>query len=75
MVNAKRTHKRTQTSPARFKPWSSDPTPEEIAEACRRIRATWTDREHVKRAHGEQPDPYEVPHLVFLPLRSSGRVD
>lgn len=37
------------------------PTPEQIAEACREIQATWTDEERQRRAVGSGVVEWEVP--------------
>lgn len=50
----------------RFKPASrlKDPTPREIAEACREIQATWNDHQREAR-YWKREKAYEIP---FIPL-------
>lgn len=43
-----------------------DPTPEEIADACQRIREGWDEREHKKRA-GENRGGGWTPPVVSGP--------
>lgn len=42
---------------------SYDPTPEEIAAACRRMQAEWSDRQRAKRR--VPSEPYEVPVIAM----------
>lgn len=40
-----------------------DPTPEEIAAACRRMQAEWSDKQRAKRR--VPSEPYEVPVIAM----------
>lgn len=42
---------------------SYDPTPEEIAAACRRMQAEWSDKQRAKRR--VPSEPYEVPVIAM----------
>lgn len=54
------------TTATERKPWTADPTPEEIAAACERIRAGWSAAERRRRLRVDWRNGEATVHAVDL---------